>query len=83
MDNKWFITEEWNASDQLEYGRRRSFVCALGLCSVKDINEYKGCMEKYSPFDYIDTMEYDTKEEYENMLATLENNGSIVKRSED
>jgi len=80
--NKWFITEEWNESDQLPYGRRTSHVDALGLCSVKDIEETRGFMERYSPFDYIDTMTYDTKEEYEKMLETLEANGSEIHRCE-
>ena len=39
-------------------------------------------MEKYSPFDYIDIMTYDTKEEYERMLTILEENGSIINRND-
>ena len=79
---KWFITEEWNEGDQLAYGRRRSMVEAYGLVSTKDIKEVRFCMERYSPYDYIDTMTYDTKEEYEKMLETLEANGSEIHRCE-
>lgn len=82
MTYKYFITEEWNESDQLPHGGRTSHVDALGLCSVKDINETKKWMEAYSPFDYIDTMEYDTKDEYENMLTTLEGLGAKINRKE-
>ena len=80
MEYKWFITEEWNEGDQLAYGRRRSRVEAYGLQATKDIKNVKWYMERYSPYDYTDTMEYDTKEEYENMLETLEVNGSEIHR---
>ena len=79
---KWFITEEWDESDQLPHGRRTSHVDALGLCSEKDIETAKDFMERYSPFDYIDSMTYDTKEEYERMLTILEENGSTINRKD-
>ena len=79
---KWFITEEWNESDQLPYGRRTSHVDALGLCSEKYIETAKDFMERHSPFDYIDIMTYDTKEEYERMLTILEENGSVINRND-
>ena len=82
MEYKWFITEEWNEGDQLAYGRRRSRVEAYGLVSTKDIKEVKFYMERYSPYDYIDTMTYNTKDEYEKMLETLEANGSEIHRCE-
>jgi hypothetical protein len=80
--DKWFITEEWNESDQLQHGRRTSHVDALGLCSEKDIETAQDFMERYSPFDYIDSMTYDTEEEYERMLTILEQNGSTIKRND-
>lgn len=82
MEYKWFITEEWNEGDQLAYGRRRSRVQAYGLQATKDIKSVKWYMERYSPYDYTDTMEYDTKEEYEQMLTTLETNGSEITRDD-
>ena len=78
MAKMYFITEEWNESDNLPYGRRTSHVDALGLCSEKDIETAQDFMERYSPFDYIDIMTYDTKEEYERMLTILEENGSTI-----
>ena len=82
MAKMYFITEEWNESDQLPYGRRTSHVDALGMCSEKDIETAQDCMERYSPFDYIDSMTYDTKEEYERMLTILEENGSTINRKD-
>ena len=82
MAKMYFITEEWNESDHLPYGRRTSHVDALGLCSEKDIETAQDFMERYSHFDYIDSMTYDTKEEYERMLAILENNGSTINRKD-
>ena len=79
---KWFITDEWNESDQLPNGRRTSHVDALGLCSEKDIETAQDFMERYSPFDYIDIMTYDAKEEYERMLTILEENGSTINRKD-
>ena len=79
---KWFITEEWDESDQLPHGRRTSHVDALGLCSEKDIEMTCEFMERYSPFDYIDSMTYDTKEEYERMMTILEENGSVINRND-
>lgn len=82
MTKKYFITEEWNEGDQLAYGRRRSRVVAYGLMSTKDIKNVEYYMDRFSPYDYIDTMTYDTKEEYEKMLTTLEDNGSEINRDE-
>ena len=82
MAKMYFITEEWNESDHLPYGRRTSHVDALGLCSEKDIEIACEFMKRYSPFDYIDSMTYDTKEEYERMLTILENNGSTINRKD-
>jgi len=82
MEYKWFITEEWNEGDQMAHGRRRSRVQAYGLQATKDIKNAKWYMERYSPYDYTDTMEYDTKEEYEKMLETLEANGSEITRND-
>lgn len=79
---KWFITEEWNESDQLPHGRRTSNVDAYGLRCESFIEVYCDSMERYSPYDYIDRMTYDTQEEYENMLKILEENGSKIKRNE-
>ena len=79
---KWFITEEWDESDQLPHGRHTSHVDAFGLCSEKDIETAKDFMERYSPFDYIEIMTYDTKEEYERMLTILEENGSTINRKD-
>ena len=78
----YFITEEWNESDKLPHGRRTSHVDALGLCSEKDIEMACEFMERYSPFYYIDSMTYDTKEEYERMLTILEENGSVINRND-
>ena len=82
MANMYFITEEWDESDQLPHGRRTSHVDALGLCSENDIETTCEFMERYSPFDYIDSMTYDTKEEYERMLTILEENGSVINRND-
>lgn len=82
MTKKYFITEEWNEGDQLACGRRRSRVVAYGLMSTKDIKNVEYYMDRFSPYDYIDTMTYDTKEEYEKMLTTLEENGSEINRDE-
>ena len=82
MAKMYFITEEWDESDNLQYGRRTSHVDALGLCSEKDIEMACEFMERYSPFDYIDSMTYDTKEEYERMLTILEENGSTINRND-
>ena len=80
MKKKWFITEEWNESDQLPHGRRTSKVNAYGLCYLYDIRNTAGCMNRYSHYDYVDSMTYDTREQYENMLKTLEENGSVINR---
>ena len=82
MAKMYFITEEWDESDQLPHGRRTSHVDAFGLCSEKDIETVCQFMERYSPFDYIDSMTYDTKEEYERMLTILEENGSMINRKD-
>ena len=50
--------------------------------SEKDIEMACEFMERYSPFDYIDSMTYDTKEEYERMLTILEENGSTINRKD-
>ena len=82
MAKMYFITEEWDESDQLPHGRRTSHVDALGLCSENDIETVCQFMERYSPFDYIDSMTKETKEEYERMLTILEENGSMINRKD-
>lgn len=82
MAKKYFITEEWNESDMLPHGRRTSHVDAFGKTSESDIETLKDYMERYSPFDYVDSMEYDTKDEYEAMLRRLESLGATINRKD-
>lgn len=75
---KYLITMEWNESDILPHGRCTSHVTAYGLMSSRQRSEIKYCMDRYSPYDYVDSSEFDTEREYKNMIETLKDNGSTI-----
>ena len=76
--DKYFITIEWDDSDILPRGRCTSHVAAYGLISSRQRSEIKHFMNRYSPFDYVDSNEYETESDYKDMLETLKNNGSTI-----
>ena len=78
--DKWFITEEWNESDILPHGRCTAHVTAYGLMSKRRISELKFCMNRYSPYDYVDSDEFKTEQEYEHHLQVLQDNGATIER---
>jgi len=76
--DKYFVTEEWNESDILPYGRCTAHVTAYGLMTKRRISELKYAMNCYSPYDYADSQEFDTKESYESYLKRVEENGGTI-----
>lgn len=76
--DKYFLTEEWNESDILPHGRCTCHVTAYGLMSKRRISELKFCMNRYSPYDYVDSSEFKTKDEYESHLKIAEENGGTI-----
>lgn len=74
----YFITTEWNESDILPHGRCTCNVTAYGLMSKRRIEELKYMMNRYSPYDYVDSSVFKTKEEYESQLKTIEENGGTI-----
>ena len=75
----YLITEEWDAEDQLPNGGRTSYVYAHGNVSKRQAKRIVEDMGKYSPHDYVDSMECENKKEYEAKLAQLGNlGGSII-----
>jgi hypothetical protein len=76
--DKYFITEEWNESDQLPHGRRTSLVTAYGKMPLKRIKAITDGMERYSPYDYVDDMVCDDENAYKRQLIILEENGSTI-----
>ena len=61
----YLITEEWDESDQLPNGGGTSYVYAHGNVSRRQAKKIVADMEAYSPHDYVDSMEYETKKEYD------------------
>lgn len=75
----YLITEEWDESDQLPNGGRTSYVYAHGNVSRRQAKKIVADMEAYSPHDYVDSMEFETKKAYDEKLIQLENlGGSII-----
>jgi len=70
--HKFFFTEEWDEGG-------RNHVAAYGLCKRKEIDSIVEQMERYSPYDYVDSVECDTEEDYKSRLQARINDGAEVK----
>lgn len=69
---KWFFTEEW-------YEGGQNHVSAYGKRRHKEIDKICDQMERYSPYDYVDSNICDTEEEYKSRLQARIDNGAEVK----
>ena len=58
---KWLFTEEWDEGCKEK-------VAIYGKKSVKEIDNIRDQMERYSPYDYCVANEFDTEAEYQAAL---------------
>lgn len=79
MYKKFLITEEWYEEDVKEFGRCESVVTCYGLLTPSKIDNIIDCMNKYSPYDYVDYRVFETIEEYESCIKNRKKNGSEIK----
>ena len=68
----YIFTEEWDEGG-------RNHVAAYGKRTEKEIDEIREQQEKYSPYDYVDSVVVDTEEEYKSYLQARIDNGGEVK----
>lgn len=69
---KWFFTEEWDEGGTVH-------VAAYGQQKRSEIDNILEQQEKYSPYDYVDSVTCDTEEEYKKYLQARIDNGAEVK----
>ena len=70
--HKYFFTEEW-------YEGGRNHVSAYGMRTRKEIDDICHQMDRYSPYDYVDSVMCDTEEEYKKYLQARIDDGAEVK----
>lgn len=69
---RWFFTEEWDEGGTVH-------VAAYGQQKRSEIDNILEQQEKYSPYDYVDSVTCDTEEEYKKYLQARIDNGAEVK----
>lgn len=69
---RYLFTEEWDEGSKVH-------VYAYGLLLQNEIDNIVGQMERYSPYDYVDYLTCDTKQEYDSCLQCRIDNGSEIK----
>ena len=70
--SKYLFTEEWDEGGV-------NHVTAYGNRKRSEINEICDQMDRYSPYDYVDSVECETEEEYNQYLQARIDNGAEVK----
>ena len=61
----WLFTEEWDEGC-------KEHIAAYGRKSENEAQEIREQMERYSPYDYCTTCEFDTEKEYRMALDVRE-----------
>ena len=69
---KYLFTEEWDEGGKVH-------VAAYGKIKRSEIDDILEQQEKYSPYDYVDSVETDSEEEYNQYLQVRIDNGAEVK----
>ena len=69
---KYLFTEEWDEGGV-------NHVAAYGKRKRSEIDDILEQQDKYSPYDYVDSVVVDTEEEYKEYLQARIDNGAEVK----
>ena len=69
---KYLFTEEWDEGGTVH-------VAAYGKRHMKEIDEILDQQDRYSPYDYVDSVVRDSEEEYNRYLQARIDNGAEVK----